>query len=306
MASLRGSIAKAILCILNMFFIVVSCSIVFYGFQIQVQHSNPNFEQTIPDWKTLSIAMILFGFILGIVSLFGFSAALCESPMLLNIYVYFLSLGTILSIFLTIMALLFSGQVIDISKKEYTKLMNTEQNTYNAFFIQYFQRTFYCCGIKEPKDWFNQTFGNVSLEQDTYPASCCQEKTDWKNSFKTCQNLASYDGCFSSNQLYRYKIYFRMALTIVIMFFALLLSLACCLERDRCLQLSQLVNLQYAAHLSSCRRNDYFNPNFRSHYNMVDPTGQPQPLPPSNPALSQIKSSILAPGINSQNLSNIM
>ena len=66
-------------------------------------------------------------------------------------------------------------------------------------------------------------------------------------------NFLQYqDGCLSDVQLERYQALVTTVFTALLIFLFLLITLTCCLERDRKHCGSQVVNQQYADHLDFC------------------------------------------------------
>ncbi|KAH7641042.1 hypothetical protein HUG17_8511 [Dermatophagoides farinae] len=306
MISCRGSIAKTVLGVLNATFIMISLAMILLGLQMKVQQTTANsfaYKMTmvtnmtmnanpynnddesvafmgIMKWDRMSNLLIIIGAFLAIVSIFGFCAALSESSLFLNIYIYFLSIITCTVWIAIILILMFNGPLFKYGRHLFIVRMETFSNPTSkpknaddyALFIQNFQQIFHCCGVESPNDWLNRTFGNISLGQEILPASCCsiepqqQQRKDMliklflkEESYNTCfkAELAHHDGCFSSIQIVRYRLFGQMILIVIIMLLALLVSLTCCLERDKRLQYSRLVNMQYATHLSGCRQGPY-------------------------------------------------
>ncbi|OTF78702.1 hypothetical protein BLA29_001878 [Euroglyphus maynei] len=160
------------------------------------------------------------------------------------------------------------GRHLFIARMEVVSNPSQQEKINHALFIQNFQQIFHCCGADSSSDWSNFTFGNISLGQERLPASCCsieqqQQRQDLsiklflkEDSYNTCvkDKLANNDGCFSSIQIVRYRLFGLMIMITIILMLASLLSLTCCLERDKRLQLARLVNMQYATHLSGCHQ----------------------------------------------------
>ena len=61
-----------------------------------------------------------------------------------------------------------------------------------------------------------------------------------------------FDGCFSETQVSRYHLFGQIVFLLVLMFKVLLIVLTCCLDNDRKLETSKLINIQYVAHLQFC------------------------------------------------------
>ena len=62
-----------------------------------------------------------------------------------------------------------------------------------------------------------------------------------------------FDGCFSEVQMDRVKRYAHTSFHVLILSTVLLLALACCLERNAQLGSAKRLNVNYFAHLKSCR-----------------------------------------------------
>ncbi|XP_027205729.2 uncharacterized protein LOC113799315 [Dermatophagoides pteronyssinus] len=296
MVSCRGSIAKAILCMMNATFIMISLAMILLGLQMKVQQTTLSYEMDnsnmttnsypyndesvelmgIMKWDRMANLLLLIGTFLIIISIYGFCAALNESSLLLNIYIYFLSIISLAVWVTVIFILMFNPTLFEYSRHLFIARMEVISNPTHrdrinhALFLQNFQQIFHCCGIDSPNDWSNSTFGNVSLGRERLPASCCsnerQQKQDLsiklfmkEDSYKTCvkDQMTYHDGCFSSIQILRYRLFGLMIISAVILMLALLLALTCCLERDKRLQFAHMVNMQYATHLSGCHQSPH-------------------------------------------------
>ncbi|KAJ6218696.1 hypothetical protein RDWZM_004508 [Blomia tropicalis] len=107
--------------------------------------------------------------------------------------------------------------------------------------------------------YYGDEYRKASLHhhQQVYPSSCCDQSNQMVDN-GTFSNYCTVDhiytsGCFSSNQIQRYKMAIQMLLVVVMLVLMTLLILICCLERDRKLESSQLINMQFACHLNTCR-----------------------------------------------------
>ncbi|KAF7488290.1 hypothetical protein SSS_10791 [Sarcoptes scabiei] len=269
MASCHGSLAKALLCTLNVIFLLIAIVIIMFGFKMQM---HPSFSQQedyllfgLLSTGFLPFSMIIFGFFIAIVSTLGFSGAVCESKFILNVYVYFVSVYSIILLLTAVAVFMFNFQMIVYFRNLFHKfqlLSRDERKSTPVFIIHNFQNFFDCCGLENPMDWFNQNFGNKTLYEEL-PISCCNQmdipnslSMEEKDLFRTCpaSKISKQDGCFSPKQISRYKILVQMFFTILILLLALSLSLACCIDRDRKLQIARTINMQFASHLSNCHQ----------------------------------------------------
>lgn len=273
MTSCRGSTAKFLLCLINSVFFMLSFGCILLGTRMNTnKESNEQVVLELCTWRSLAMFFIIFGAILCVITSFGFISAVCESPLLLNIYIYFITLCGISFVLLYIGVFYFSPIAVIELRAYYEKLMKRYFDSSDAMFaIQKFQSAMFCCGMNSYKDWLNSSFVNMSIN-GLLPSSCCGEsvKLDLNETSKMCdkQNVLYFDGCFSSPQIDRYRILIHLCLILLIISMMFILTLACCLERDQLLQTSRIVNLQYSAHLNSCRPQKYF-PSSQMDYQRV-------------------------------------
>lgn len=280
--STGGFLAKLILCIWNMAFVVVAVCLILVGthkFLVPEDEHDGTYVLGF-SWGTISTTFIIIGAIAAIASLTGLAGAACESPFLLKSYVYFIisALATILS--LIIANWLFGDQFLDKADNYFSELMVNSSSSHGDFVaanaINTWQKVAMCCGKDGPSDWNNMTIveenhGNkngskgsiISISKINYPISCCGEayvsEANGKNmtnasSGQVCDeaNLLYHEGCFSVPLVEWYKLMHKIIISVVLGVLSLLLSLACCLDRERKLGNAKLINAQYAAHLKSC------------------------------------------------------
>ena len=271
MTSFGGIIAKLVICFLNLFFILLSLTIALLGINIYTVRDHQLLFLDESFYRTLSIVFIVVGTTLFIISLIGFIAVLCESSFILNAYIYFLALCSAAMLAIFIGSLVYSDKAAKNSSDQFGQMMSNfsiqGHYKYEMVIVQMWQSTAYCCGNKASTDWHNFTlmgYNAIPLaKENLLPISCCGKSISL-DSLKFNSNVSSAsevcnatsiqyrDGCFSDVQVKRYKWLsngFFLALFIIVLF---LLVITCCLERDRQLQSSQIVNLQYASHLNTC------------------------------------------------------
>ena len=175
------------------------------------------------------------------------------------------------------MALLINSSSNIVPMRSYYQQLMTNysipEDHHSKQLVDGLQTFMYCCGDLGPNDWHNKTLLHNStnlMPVDQYPLSCCG-KSSYDPNMTTCDTseLRYHSGCFSSAQMSRYNYYLHVYFIALIGAILLLLAISCCLERDHQLQQSKLVNMQYSAHLETCRGGR------RSA--MMVPTAPPQP-----------------------------
>ena len=80
--SCAGSLAKFILLLINLQFIILALGLIMFGSRLQMAKQSDGTANEMVDalpitWSTIATGCIVVGAILGIISLFGFDAALC-------------------------------------------------------------------------------------------------------------------------------------------------------------------------------------------------------------------------------------
>ena len=101
MASFGGTMAKLVLCLVNLVFILFSFAITLLGSRMYIIPAQQNILDAI-SWSSLSTLLIIVGIACATISVVGLGGALCESTYLLNAYVCFLALcsGAVLATFI--------------------------------------------------------------------------------------------------------------------------------------------------------------------------------------------------------------
>lgn len=272
--SFVGSIAKFILLLINLHFILVSLGLILFGSRVHLSKEINDVALDVGEasisWSAIATGCIVLGAILGMVSFFGFIAALCESAFLLYAYAYFLlSVALLVGSLYVYLAVIFNTEGIQHLRKYYGSLMESYYKNDNALLIvDNIQTAFFCCGDQSPEDWHNSnhTSGNnhssaaVSETPTTvnpssefeFPKSCC--KLPGESDHKCLASDIVYtSGCFSSVQVARYEYFFHGYFIATIAAILLLLTISCCLERSHELKRAKIINLQYSAHLETCR-----------------------------------------------------
>lgn len=259
-----GSIAKFVLLLINLHFILVSLGFILFGSRL---HLSKDINDVVLDvgnltftWSYIATGCIVVGAILGLVSLFGFTAALCESAFLLNAYAFFLLLvvGS-LGLFHIYLVVFFNAKSIEHLREYYDNLMSSYYKNDNAMMIvDSIQKNFYCCGSQSPEDWRNISFAgqnesttekppsslitaNSSLFE--FPKSCCKM---YGESSEQCyaSEIVYILGCFSPVTVTRIEYLFHGYFIATMAALLLLMTISCCLERTHELKRAKIVNLQ--------------------------------------------------------------
>lgn len=305
-----GAFAKFILLLVNLQFIMLSLGLLLVGSRLHMaKTSNTELALGLTESGHLGVSnnLIIAGIILGFISLFGFSAALCESAFLLKVYAYFLLLSVgLFGMLYSYVALLFADSAAESIRHVYRDLMaNYTDNGHAQALVHKVQLSLHCCGDQAPEDWhkivavavsknglptngttigttsgpifsINSTLPPVSLiPVGYYPASCCALEVNGTSILCPAASRLYNSGCFSQVQLSRYQFMGHCAFIVTLMAILLLVAISCCLERDHSLVQSKLINLQYAAHLETCRAGrlavgppaPYYGPNYARNGN---------------------------------------
>lgn len=281
MTTTGGSFAKVILCIWNIAFVGVAVCLILVGsrkFLVPDHEDNYVLGFT---WETVSTTFIILGVIVATASLTGFAGAACESTFLLKSYVYFIITGLVAIFGLIIANWLYGDLVLNGLDDYFSQLMVNSTSVHGdiaaANAINTWQKVALCCGQKGPSDWNNLTIiekhhsnkssngsiSSISSNINNYPMSCCGEiylaeaksNSSSNTSFgPVCNetNLLYHEGCFSVPLIEWYKMMTVIGTSTFLGLLVLLLSLTCCLERERKLADAKLINAQYVAHLKSC------------------------------------------------------
>lgn len=279
MTSFGGSIAKVILCIWNIIFVAVAVCLILVGthkFLVPEQEHEGSYILGF-TWSTVSTVFIILGVIIATASLTGFAAAACESSYLLKSYVYFIVCGLFAIFGLAVANWLYGDLALKEMRDYFSQLMvnSTGQGDIaSANALDTWQKVAMCCGKSGPSDWHhvnnsgndNNAHNGSSASFINYPSSCCgggegnssdaniSGVSDSNSTDSQCTdaNLLFHDGCFSVPLVEWYKLMLLIGTSVFLTVLILLLSLTCCLDRERKLANAKLINQQYASHLKSC------------------------------------------------------
>lgn len=156
---------KYLLCLSNFAFVITALLVISVGTTLFTLYND--FE-TFYDMAYFSPALYLIGigFILLIVSLFGFMGALKESTCMMTTFSLMLTGILIFELSVAIAAYITPNMDAYISEALWSSLSVYHLSGDDAKSVDLLQATFNCCGVDNYKDWDNTT-------QGSYPPSCC-------------------------------------------------------------------------------------------------------------------------------------
>ena len=266
MTSCRGSLAKFILGIVNVFFLALAVGAILVGTRPLMVAGNHDGTFIGVTWRHIFTVLVIVGIIISTISFIGCTGAVCESSCFLQIYIFSLLLAILALIVSFAIGCLFTEQITNEASRHFSQLMaNYDQDKSDSQTVILLQKMAMCCGNRYPSDWHNETLlQNVtSIDKTIYPPSCCGKdylnlettNTGTNHTAKFVCNdaeLRYHDGCFSDLQMKRFKFMLASLLTVCVAYLLVMVSLAFCLDRDRELSESKLINRQYSVHLGTC------------------------------------------------------
>jgi len=141
------------------------------------------------NMKGGAITILVAGFVIFIIAFLGCCGALKENSCMLSTYAGLILILVVLQCVGAYFAIKYKTDIEDkISEgitKEFKKFEDRQDNELGLF-VQEFQKTFECCGIKDKNDFKNDP-----------PASCCQDDFSKDDPWKTCPlgNVKFNTGC---------------------------------------------------------------------------------------------------------------
>ncbi|CAG0881425.1 unnamed protein product [Cyprideis torosa] len=214
-----GVAAKWPLVILNVLLLIAGVVIIIVGIVSMIRNDQAlldNFNNKGPAGivKHGSIALIISGGVLIVISILGVVAAVTESRIALIVFAFIVGILFLFVVIGAVMALAFQQQTIDmIGAALYQDLLDFNPNEADRISTRawnWLQNTTLCCGVRNLTDWRNNTYYK-SEEQgaNKVPATCCKSqnaKGEFDNEIQIqCQRQpnstnAYLEGCLTANQ----------------------------------------------------------------------------------------------------------
>ncbi|KAM9330626.1 tetraspanin-33-like [Gastrophryne carolinensis] len=126
-----------------------------------------------------AIILIVVGMLMFAITFLGCMGALRDLHVLLKIFAAFLLLVLILQLVAAVLGFMFSGLVLEKASNVMSKaIIHYREDMDLQNFIDYVQKKFECCGVRDYKDWSLNIYfycidTNPSLERCGVPYSCC-------------------------------------------------------------------------------------------------------------------------------------